>query len=81
MRLVSTARRGVLAGVAALLCGLLVGILALPSSAVDTYPPVCWAWGGYEVPCESGPTYGLVFAVAAIAASVSWFLSRPRTRA
>ena len=43
--------------VAALFAGLVVAVLAVPSSGVDTYPPVCWAWRGYEVPCNATPAY------------------------
>ena len=78
---VSTARRSALAVVAALFAGLVVGVLALPSSGVDTYPPVCWAWGGYEVPCDSGPSYFFVFAAAGITAIGTWYLTRPRSHA
>jgi hypothetical protein len=78
---VSTTRRSALAVVAAIFAGLVVGVLALPSSGVDTYPPVCWAWGGYEVPCDSGPSYFFVFAAAGITAIGTWFLTRPRSHA
>ena len=78
---VSTARRSALAVVAALFAGLVVGVLALPSSGVDTYPPVCWAWGGYEVPCDSGPSYFFVFAAAGITAIGTWYLTRSRSHA
>ena len=78
---VSTTRRSALAVVAAIFAGLVVGVLALPSSGVDTYPPVCWAWGGYEVPCDSGPSYFFVFAAAGITAIGTWYLTRPRSHA
>lgn len=81
LRVVSTVRRSALAVGAALLAGLVVGVLALPTSGVDTYPPVCWAWGGYEVSCDSGPSYFFVFAAAGVAAIGSWYLTRRRSRA
>ena len=78
---VSTTRRSALAVVAALFAGLVVGVLILPSAGVDTYPSVCWAWGGYEVPCDSGPSYFFVFAAAGITAIGTWYLTRPRSHA
>lgn len=65
--------------VAALLAGLVVGVVALPASGVDTNPPVCWAWGGYEVPCDSGPSYFVVVAAAGIATIGTWYLAGPRS--
>ena len=34
------------------------------------------AWGGYEVACDSGPSYFFVLAAAGIAAIGSWYLTR-----
>ncbi len=74
-------KRGTLTVVAALVAGLVVAVLALPTSGADTYPPVCWAWRGYEVSCNSTPGYLAAFTAAAVAAACAWFLTRPRRTA
>jgi hypothetical protein len=33
-------------------------LVLLPTRGVDSQPPVCWAIGGYEVPCRQAPAWG-----------------------
>ena len=37
---------------------IVVVLVLLPTSGVDTQPPACWATGGYEVPCSQAPAWG-----------------------
>jgi hypothetical protein len=78
LKFVNMRKRGTLTALAALVAGLFVAVLALPSSGVDTYPPICWARAGYEVPCNSTPSYLAAFTAAGIAAVCTWRLTRIR---
>lgn len=70
--------RAALAALAGGASALLLGIGLLPVSGVDTHPPVCWAAGGYEVSCATGPSWAVVIGGGAVAAALAWRLLRAR---
>lgn len=53
-----------------LIAGIVVIVLLIPASGVDTLPPTCWSVFGYEVPCGPGPP-GLAYASLAYAAGAA----------
>jgi hypothetical protein len=60
------------------LAGLIVLVLLLPVSGVDTLPPECYSVFGYTVPCGSGISVAAGAAAAAIIGLLLWFAGRPR---
>lgn len=52
--------------VVALLAGLVVLLLLLPGSGVDTQPPQCYSMFGYSVPCGSWPAVAAGAATAGV---------------
>jgi hypothetical protein len=52
--------------------GLLVVLLLLPVSGIDTNPPVCYATFDYTVPCGSGLAFGAALVVGMIVGGVTY---------
>lgn len=62
----------VTAVVIAVLLAVVVVLALLPTRGVDTQPPVCWALGGYEVPCSQAPAWGSGAIVLILGGLVGW---------
>ncbi len=52
--------------VAGLMAAVLVHVLMAPTSGVDTDPPVCWSYAGFEVPCDSNPWLPVALAAGVV---------------
>jgi hypothetical protein len=65
----SRTSRTVAALVAGLGSGVLVLLVLLPVSGIDTNPPVCFSTFGYTVPCGSGLASGAALVVCGVTAS------------
>lgn len=61
---------------AAVALAVLAVVILLPTSGVDTQPPVCWATGGYEVPCSQAPAWGSAVVVLVVGGLVAWRVRR-----
>lgn len=64
--------------VVTLLAVVAAGVALLPASGVDTDPPICKAWRGYEVSCTTWPSWIVMAGLGALTAAVVWRLTRPR---
>lgn len=64
--------------VVAFAAAVLVHILLLPASGVDSQPPECYSYFGYVVPCGSGLWMGAALAAAAAAGAAVFALGRRR---
>ena len=73
-------KRTLPAAVAGLASGFLVLLLLLPTSGIDTNPPVCYATFGYTVPCGSGLAFGAALAVGLIVGGVTYRALGRRSR-
>jgi hypothetical protein len=60
--------------------GLLVLLLLLPVSGIDTNPPVCYATFDYTVPCGSGLAFGAALVVGLIVGGVTYRALGRRSR-
>lgn len=58
--------------VSAIALAVVVVLLLLPTSGVDTQPPVCWAMGGYEVTCSEAPAWGTAAMIVIVGGLVAW---------
>jgi hypothetical protein len=66
--------------VAGLGSALLVVLLLLPVSGIDTNPPVCYSTFGYTVPCGVGLAFGAALVVGLIVGEVTYRVSGRRSR-
>ena len=73
MRLLRSPMASVLTAIALAVVAVLV---LLPTSGVDTQPPVCWATAGYEVPCSQAPAWGSAVVVLVVGGLVAWRMRR-----
>jgi len=69
-----------MAVVAGLGSGFLVILLLLPTSGIDTNPPVCYSTFGYTVPCGSGLAFGAALVVGLIVGGVTYRALGRRSR-
>jgi cbb3-type cytochrome oxidase subunit 3 len=71
-RSVRVVRSPVLTVVSAVALAIVAVLLLLPTSGVDTQPPVCWATGGYEVSCSQAQAWGTAVVILIAGAVVTW---------
>ena len=75
-RIVRVVRSPVTAVVSAIALAVVAMLLLLPTSGVDTQPPVCWAAGGYEVTCSQAPALGTATVILVVGGLVAWRVRR-----
>ena len=61
-----------------LVTAIVTAIALLPVRGNDTDPPRCWAWGGYDVPCTTWPSWIALAGVGVLASAGAWRLTRPK---
>ncbi len=58
--------------VSAIALAIVAVLLLVPTSGVDTQPPVCRATGGFEVPCSQAPAWGTAAIILIVGGLMAW---------
>lgn len=59
-----------------LVTAVLTHVLLAPASGVDTYPPECYAYFGYVVPCRNALWIGVAVVAGALAGAAVYAILR-----